>query len=348
MQRIYSPVWLLVLYGLVVSLSLLYVSGRLPFISIDTDYRYYMEFAEHALTPGARFSESAIITGGTSLLQTGEDGAHGMHVGIHFEPLKYATTLLWQFFGPWGVHVWYALGMYLPLLVAYWRARRQDLSPLFLYAVLAYTLAPAAFAVLGEGIRPFTLLYPFLFLFVLSLIEQRPISEQASFLLGLALVREEGLLYAAVGVTYLFLSRAVTGQCARNAWRLCALLAVGFGVYAAYVWQISAFFEWRSFSAVHALALFIRDHIAPLLVVLGIVCAALVMFWRISVVRTQLPRIFLTCALIVPLIGAPVVGITELSFSGLFFSRYGMLGAVTGIIVIALWAHRKPEYATSS
>lgn len=333
------------LYVFCVGVSLLYVGMQISEMARDTDYRYYVEFAEYAFEPRAEFSESARIEGGTSLVQTGNDGAYGIHAGIHFEPVKYVTPILQHLFGPWGIHVWYILCMYVPLLYVFWRERRGDVTQTLRVTALLYAAAPAALAVLGEGIRPFTILYPALFLFLTSIIEDRNVSERLMFLNLIAAVREEGILFAVVGVVYLTLNSLVEGRGGRTLVPLYAAISGWVVAYVSYVLWLSSWFEWRSFSGVQAILSDVTY--APLLfLALGI--TLLLLHYRNILLQFMpyFPKVFLTFALLMPVIGALFVGIATASVEGVLFSRYGMLVVVLGCALLALWLTRKP-HATS-
>ncbi len=325
---------------------------RIASLPYETDYQYYIEFAEKAFVPHATFSESAIVAEGTSILMHGPDGASGIHYGIHFEPVKYVVAMIFAISDSlFTIHMFYIFVFFSPLLYVAWRFFRGEGSWAIGVAVLMYVLAPGAMTVATDSLRPFVLLYPGFFLLMVTLIERRPVYEQLLFLHLLAFSREEGLLYMLLGLSYATLHWFLNGDRSYRIWTLLFNALGWFLIYGLYVAWILPVYEWRSFGFVVSMVGFVTSHaiLVSLGVIVTIMAGIYVFRHQKEWVRHFSPSLVLSFGMLVPLFAAPVLGMIDSIFAPSALSgRYGMLVCMTAaVLVVLVWRRRNTRLPTA-
>lgn len=325
--------------------ALVFVAGAYAALSYrgaagGDDSVYYLEFAAKAFQP-QHGTHLSIGPEGTSILMQGPDGQQDIHKGIHFEPVKYLTALLYFLFhSPDVLSVFYICLFFLPLLYASLIIYRGQGDILLWSVAAAYALFPASLPTSGDALRPFIALFPFLLMFFISIVYRRPAREQVLFLNLLLITREEALLFGLLGVAYLFFAGHSTR---RFSMLMLGNWALWAGIAAGYVWWIRPAYEWRG-ARLSGLGQRGVDLLAshPLLLATGLalLCIAVV---ALMLRRRWLPYAgasLLATGFGMLLFAGPLFGLTESVSLLVVYGRLGMLCAVLGLIfVLALSVH---------
>lgn len=162
------------------------------------DYAYYLEFAVRTLDPSYPQAVSVNPNGYNVFRFGGTEAMTSIHQGIHLEPGKYVTALLFQFAkSPLALFVWYCTLFFLPLWYFALRARGKLSDVLILILIATYVLFPSMLLAPTNDLRPFILMAPALLFALTAFTLTTSTTLRLASLVMLFFVREEGLVFAA-------------------------------------------------------------------------------------------------------------------------------------------------------
>lgn len=198
-----GAIFLIALFAAMCVISFLFGVHKDAFVSPNADRVYYEEFYTRLWHPALPQSFSNPPPG-TNVIFGGPDGADGLNLGIHFEPLKYLAAAVFNIFGSMrAVELLYILLCFSPLLYGAWLLRKGAGGMLLLVCLAAYALSPAAVPTATDDLRPYIVLLPALLMFFLAVLYRRPAWEKFLFLNVLLLAREEALVLALPVLAYM-------------------------------------------------------------------------------------------------------------------------------------------------
>jgi hypothetical protein len=225
------------LYGLLVLATTYFFDLKKDALDFHTrDYAFYMETYARAFDSSRTSNLSIQPEGKNMFFMFGTDGAHGVHATIHFEPIKYAFSAVYQIAGVEGVFITFSALFWFPVIYTYIALRRFGLRRALL-SVVTYVLVPWGIVWAARDVRPITLLAPSIAILSIGLLARRPPWELCVATLFLFSIREEAIIFSlplivVAYVTHRDAFRSIASVCAVGAaalaWYYTALVLGNF------------------------------------------------------------------------------------------------------------------------